>query len=172
MPAHCASQDCCCQCPCPSGKPLPTHISSREHPTLSSRSGSISCGVTAPFPCVLVHACKILFVPSKNGVCFPQSCGSPVIKSCWPLRPDSLGIPSPFAESSGWEAWCGAQNIHNSGRTSLVLFCSIWVSHLSGMGFDFIMNVPLLPSCCSFLFVFGSRVPFLVVSSTLLLMVV
>ena len=38
-------------------------------------------------------------------LCFPQSCGSLVIKSCWPSRSDSLGIPSPFVESPGWEAW-------------------------------------------------------------------
>ena len=40
--------------------------------------------------------CKLLFVPSKTGVCFPKSHGSPIIKSHWPLRSDSLGIPSPF----------------------------------------------------------------------------
>ena len=48
-----------------------------------------------------------------------------------------------------------AQNLHNSGRTSLVLlFSTLWVTHLVGMGFDFIMIVPLLKSCCSFVFVF------------------
>ena len=40
---------------------------------------------------------NILFVLSKVGVSVsPQSCGSPVIKSCWPLSSDSLGIPSSF----------------------------------------------------------------------------
>ena len=57
-------------------------------------------------------------------VWFPQSCGSPVIKSHWPSRSDSLGIPRPFVRFSGLEAWCGAQNFHNSGRTSLVLLLS------------------------------------------------
>ena len=40
------------------------------------------------------------------------------------------------------------------------------------MGFDFIMIVPLLPSHCSFSFVFGCGVSFLVSSSVLLLMIV
>ena len=40
--------------------------------------------------------------------------------------------------SPGWETWHGAQNHHNSGRTSLVLlFSSLWVTLLAGMGFDF-----------------------------------
>ena len=43
-------------------------------------------------------ACKILFVASKSGVSFPQACGSPVIKYCWPIKSDSLGIPSAFAK--------------------------------------------------------------------------
>ena len=45
---------------------------------------------------------KVLFVPSKS-LCFPQSCGSSVIKSRYPSKSDSLGIPSPFAKSPGWE---------------------------------------------------------------------
>ena len=60
--------------------------------------------------------------------CFPQSCGSPIIKSHRPSRSDSLRIPSPFVESPGWEAWHVIQNLHNSGRTSLVLlFSSLWL---------------------------------------------
>ena len=41
---------------------------------------------------------QALFVPSMN-LCFPQS----IIKSCWPSKPDSLGIPNPFVRSPGWE---------------------------------------------------------------------
>ena len=74
--------------------------------------------------------------------------------------------------SPGWETWHGAQNHHNSGRTSLVLlFSSLWVTLLAGMGFDFIMIVPLLPSHCGF-FVFGWGLSFLVGSTVLLSMVV
>ena len=47
-------QDCCYQCPCPQGEPLLTHTSTGDPPTLAGRSGSVSCGVTASFPWVLV----------------------------------------------------------------------------------------------------------------------
>ena len=40
---------------------------------------------------------KILFVSSKTGVCFPQSCGSPIIKCHWPSRSDSLEIVAPLS---------------------------------------------------------------------------
>ena len=39
---------------------------------------------------------------------FPQSCGSSVIKSCWPPKSNSLGILCPFARSPGWEICCGS----------------------------------------------------------------
>ena len=51
------------------------------------------------------------------------------------------------------------------------LFSSLWVTHPAGMGFDFIVIVPLLPSCCGFFFVFG-RVSLLVGSRVLLSMVI
>ena len=41
-----------------------------------------------------------------------------------------------------------------------------------GMGFDFILIVPLLPSYCGFFFVFGCGVSFLVSSSVFLSMTV
>ena len=87
---------------------------------------------------------------------FPQFCGSPIIKSHWPSRSDSLGIPSPFDGFPVWEAWSGVQNLHNSGKTSLVLlFSSLWITHMVGMGFDFIMIAPLLTSHWGFVFGIG-----------------
>ena len=151
------------QCLCACGEPLLTHPSTGDPPTLA---GSFDFGFlwghcSSPLG---LGACKILFVPSKTGVCFPQYSESPLIKSHWPSRPDSLGIPSPFVGSSGWENWHGVQNLHNSVRTSLVfLFSSLWVTHLAFMGFDLIAIVPLLPSCCSFFF-FGHEVYFFDVS--------
>ena len=42
---------------------------------------------------------KVLFVLSKSGVeCFLQSSGSPIIKSCWASKSDSLEIPGPFQD--------------------------------------------------------------------------
>ena len=49
---------------------------------------------------------KVLFVPSKS--LFPQSCRSPVIKSHWPPKSNSLGILRPFVRYPGWEICCGS----------------------------------------------------------------
>ena len=71
MPAGCASQDCCCQCPWPHGRPLSTHAFSGDSRTLTDKSGSVPCGVTAPFPCVLVH--------TRFCLCPPRVSISPVL---------------------------------------------------------------------------------------------
>ena len=163
--------DCCCQRPCPCGEPLSTHASRGDPPTLAGSFGSVSCGVTAPWSCWVTVSCEVT-APWQFLVCasalqdwclfFPQSCGSPVVKSHPPSRSDSLGIRSPFVGTPGRKAWYGVQNLHDSGRTSLVLlFFSLWVTHPAGMVFDFIVITPLLPSHCSFFFVFGCWVSFL-----------
>ena len=56
----------CTQCPQPCSTPLPTHTS-----TLTGKSGSVSCGVTAPFSWVLVHT-RFCLCPPR--VCFPVLC--------------------------------------------------------------------------------------------------
>ena len=115
------------------GMPLPSHISTGDPPTLVGGFGSVSYGVTAPFLWVLVHA-KFCCALQGWSLCFPQSCGSPVIKSHWPSR------SVPLLDPPGCEAWHGIQNLHNSGRSSLaLLFSSLWVIHPAGIGFDFIM---------------------------------
>ena len=54
----------------------------------------------------------------------------------------------------------GSEPSH-SGKTSLVLlFSNLWVTHPTGMGFDFIVIAPLLPSWYSFFFVFECGVSF------------
>ena len=55
---------CYTQCPQPCSKPPATHISTGDSWTLTKKSGSVSCGVTAPFSWVLVH--KVLCVPSMS----------------------------------------------------------------------------------------------------------
>ena len=132
--------------------------------------------------CLLIYSgswCAHEFVGAFQewSICFSQVCGSPIIKSRWLSRSDSVGIPSLSVGSPGLEACCGVQNLNPSGRTSFVLlFSSLWVTHPAGMGFDFIMIVPILPSHCSVFFVFERGVYiyifFLVGSSILLLMVV
>ena len=96
---------------------------------------------------------------------FPQSYGSSLIKSCWLSKSDSLGIPHPFARSPSWEVWRGVQNLHSSGRISLVLlFSSLWVTH------------PLLWLCPSYHFIIAAPLSldveylFLVGSSVLSMM--
>ena len=62
-----ASQNFCCQCPCPCGEPQTPPASAGDPPTLAGRSGSVSYGVTAPSPLGPgVHT--TLCVPSKSGV--------------------------------------------------------------------------------------------------------
>ena len=51
-------------------------------------------------------------------------------------------------------------------------FCDLWVTHLVGMGFDFIKIVPLLLFCFGFFFVFGGGVFFLGCSNIHLSMIV
>ena len=130
------------QYPCPCGEPRLTHTSTEDPSTPAGSFGSVACGITASFLWVLAHVRFCLCLQDWS-ICFSQSRESPVIISHWPSRPDSLGIPNPFVGCPGWEAWCVVQNLHNTGRTSLVLlFSSLWVTHLAGMGFDFIVLHP------------------------------
>ena len=68
MPIY-ASQNCCCQYPCPWGRPLPTHTTTENPQILTGRCGSVSCGVTAPFSWVLVG--------TEFCLCPPRVCVSP-----------------------------------------------------------------------------------------------
>ena len=62
-------QKACTQCPRPCTKPRPTHVSARDSWTLMSKSGSVSCGVTAPFSWVLVRT-RFCLCPPR--ICFPS----------------------------------------------------------------------------------------------------
>ena len=65
------SMPCHTQCPQPWSRSLLTHASIRDSWTLTAKSGSVSCGVTAPFSWVLVHTRFCLCPPS---VCSPVLC--------------------------------------------------------------------------------------------------
>ena len=67
---------CCTQCPHPCIRPLPTHASAGDSQTLTGKSGSVSCGVTAPFSWVLV--CTRLCVYLQESV-------SSVLSKFWQL---------------------------------------------------------------------------------------
>ena len=57
--------------PNPGSRPPSTHTSTGDSWTLTGKSGSVSCGVTAPFSCVLVHT-KFCLCPPR--VYFPVLC--------------------------------------------------------------------------------------------------
>ena len=46
---------CCTQCPQSCSRPPLTHASARDSWTHTGKSGSVSCGIIAPFSWVLVH---------------------------------------------------------------------------------------------------------------------
>ena len=56
-------------------RPSPTHTSAGDSWTLTGKSGSVSCGVTAPFSWVLV---QIMFC-----LCLPRVCSSVLCKFWW-----------------------------------------------------------------------------------------
>ena len=56
---------CCMQCPQACSRPLLTHASTGDSWTLMGKSGSVSCGVTAPFSWVLVHT-RFYLCPSVS----------------------------------------------------------------------------------------------------------
>ncbi|CAM9299412.1 unnamed protein product [Rangifer tarandus platyrhynchus] len=57
--------------PQPCSRPPSTHASAGDSWTLTGKSGSVSCGVTAPFSWVLVHT-RFCLCPPR--VCFPVLC--------------------------------------------------------------------------------------------------
>ena len=59
------------QCPQPFSRPPPTHTSTGDFWTLTSKSGLVSCGITAPLSLVLVHT-RFCFCPPR--VYFPVLC--------------------------------------------------------------------------------------------------
>ena len=61
---------CCTQCCQPHSRPPPTHASTGDSWTLTGKSGSVPCGVTAPFSWVLVN----MFLLCPPRVYFPVLC--------------------------------------------------------------------------------------------------
>ena len=65
------SMHCHTQCPQPCRRPTPTHTSTRDSWTLTGKSESVSCGITAPFSWVLGYTRFCLCPPI---VYFPILC--------------------------------------------------------------------------------------------------
>ena len=133
------------------GQPMPPP----ETPTLAGRFGLVLCEVTAPFPCVLVHA--------RFCLCFlrVESLFPPVLwKPCNQiLLPFKVRFPA-CSQSLCWIPRLGsltwgsepARQRENFFGTTVFQFV---VCPPSGIRFDFIMIAPRLPSHCDFSFVFG-----------------
>ena len=152
-----AFQDCCCQSSHPCGKPLPTHTSTGDPLTLASRCSLVSCGVTSPFPWKLVQTRFCLCPPRLEFLFFTilRKSGNQILLAL------KVRFPG-YSQSLCWIPRLGSliwsQNLYNSEIIALVLlFSSLWVAHLVHIGFDFIVIVPLVLSCCIF-FVFGSGI--------------
>ena len=124
------------------GESQPPPASAGDPPTWAGRSGSVFYGVTAPsawvlmctLPCVCPPRFESLFPPVLS-----KSCNQILLAfKVW-----FSGNSSSCCWTPGWEAWCGARNLHSSGWTSVVwLFSSLWVTHPVVMGFDFIVIAP------------------------------
>ena len=124
---------------------------------------------------------SFIFSLQDWSLCFPQSCGSIIIKSSWPSRSNSLGIPSPFVRFPGWEAWHRVQNLHNSGRSYLVLFfSSLWLP--TWQEWDLIFNHEYAPPIVlmgfllrlwmwEYLFLVGSSILSMVVQQLVVILV-
>ena len=61
---------CCTQCLQPWSRLPPTHVSPGDSWTLTGMSGSVSCGVTAPFSWVLVHT-RFCLCPPRGLMSYP-----------------------------------------------------------------------------------------------------
>ena len=141
------------QCVHPQGEIQLPPASPGDPPRPAGRSGLHSCEVTAFALGPSVH--ETVCALQEWSFCFPQSCGAPAFKPCWPSKAKYSGAPPSDAGPSGWGAWRGANNSSVAELlwyNYLPVFSSLWVNHLGGMGFDYIVSVPLLPSRSGFFF--------------------
>ena len=154
-----AFPDCCCQRPRPCGEPLPPHTSTGGPPTLPVDLVQSPVGSLLLSPgswCVQNFVC-----PFQDWSLFPEVLWKSYNQIPLAFKVRFPGDPQSLCRIPRLEAWHGVQNFHKRQRASLVLFfSSLWFAHPAGMEFDFIMIVPLLPSHCSFFFVFGHRLSF------------
>ena len=139
----------CTQSPLPCSRPLPTHASARDSWTLTGKSGSVYCGVTAPFSWVLVctgficalqesvfQSCVsyggsmvgLMVTSSKRAYAIPRSTAlrAPALAAvhCWPIPPEETLKHSSDSVSVG------------SLDPGVYKVCLSPLSVSGGMGFD------------------------------------
>ena len=119
---------CYCHCPEPCSRPPLTHASTGDSWTLTGKSGSVSCWITAPFSWVLVHT-RFCLCPPK--VYFPgcASSDSSVVglmaissKRAYPI-PSRLHPQPPSLWQSTGDAHSSAQFLWVTGS----IICLIYV---------------------------------------------
>ena len=135
----------CHHCLCPQGGAELPLASLRNPPRPAGRPSLGTYQITA-FS-VGPGTREILCVPFKNEVSIsPQPCEASAVKPHWSSKLNALGVSLPGAGLPVWGPWWGAQSSPSCGRTSVIqIFSSLWVAHLVGMRFDYIMGLPLLP---------------------------
>ena len=115
------SQNFCCQCPCPNSEPQPPPTSTGDPPTLEGRSDSVSPGVTAPSPWVLM--CTLLCVALQEWSLFPQV----LLKSCNQILLAFKVWFSGNSSSRCWTPWLGSLTWGSKPSLQWVDFCDITV---------------------------------------------
>lgn len=141
----------CAQCPhC--GESLLTYASTGVLQTQVGSFASVSYGITAPFLWV--------FVPVNFCLCPPwlESLFTPALQKSYNqiLLPFNVRFPGD-SQSLGSLAW-GSEPWQQWENVFGILFSSLWVTDLEGMGSDFTVTVALLLFHCNF-FVSGRGLP-------------
>ena len=105
MPRN-TSQNFCCQCPCPSHEPQPPSASAGDPATPAARSGSVSYGVTAHSPWVLMHTLLCVCPPRVESLFPPvlsKSCNQiPLALKVWFSGKSSSNCWAPRLGSLTW----------------------------------------------------------------------
>lgn len=147
--------------PCPHSEPLLPPVSPGDPPRPVDRSDWGSCEITAFSLGPGTH--KLVCMPSKSGV----SVSLNPVEFLWSSPTDfqsqrlwGLLFPMPEPQTGG--SYMGLWTLTPMGEPLWYNYFPVWVTHLVSMRFECIVNAPLPPSCCGFLFVFGCAASLLV----------
>ena len=166
---------CPTQCPWPCTRPLLTHDSAGDSWTLTGKSGSVSCGVSAhkvlfvPCKSLFSQSCKFWWLYSgvngdllQEGLCHTQVCCTQ--GPCgWPLLTcTSIGDVHTLKGRS-----CSV-SVESPGAHKVLFVSSEHLWRVWGLILNMIF--PLLPSCFSF--ALGCGIYFFLVGSNILLLMV
>ena len=145
---------CYTLCPQPWSRPMPTHISAVDSWRLMGKSGSVACGVTAPFSWVLVCTrfclcpsrvyfpvlCKLwrlyeglMVTSSKRAYVIPKSAAprvpAPATAHCWPVPPQETLKHNSVSVSVGSLGPCAHKvclsPLSVSGKNGVLIMCSL-----------------------------------------------